>query len=165
MSRIIQVDLKSEQFTYSIDDEALQQAQLMDGKLMLITNVQDLSPADLVRRYKSLADIERGFRVLKSEIEIGPVYHRLPERIKAHASICFIALILYRVMRQRLHAADATTSPEKALAQLRRIQHHRITLNGTQPNAGLSTTSTEQAQILTALNLSKPRLPEQLTLL
>lgn len=165
LSRIIQVDLKSEQFTYSMDDRALQQAQLMDGKLMLITNVQDLSPADLVRRYKSLADIERGFRVLKSEIEIGPVYHRLPERIKAHASICFIALILYRVMRQRLHAADAKTSPEKALAQLRRIQHHRITLNGSQPNAGLSTTSTEQDYVLAALNLTKPRLPEQLSLL
>lgn len=165
LTRIIQVDLKSEQFTYRIDDQALQQAQLMDGKLMLITNTQDLSPTDLVRRYKSLADIERGFRVLKSEIEIGPVYHRLPDRIKAHASICFIALILYRVMRQRLHAADVKTSPEKALAQLRRIQHHRITLNGTQPNTGLSTNSTEQTQILTALNLTKPRLPEQLTLL
>ena len=31
------------------------------------------------KRYKSLADIERGFRVLKSELEIGPMYHRLPE--------------------------------------------------------------------------------------
>ena len=165
LTRIIQVDLKSEQFTYSIDDQALQQAQLMDGKLMLITNTQDLSPTDLVRRYKSLADIERGFRVLKSEIEIGPVYHRLPDRIKAHASICFIALILYRVMRQRLHAADTKTSPEKALAQLRRIQHHRITLNGSQPSAGLSATSSEQTQVLVALNLTKPRLPEQLTLL
>lgn len=165
LTRIIQVDLKSEQFTYSLDDQALQQAQLMDGKLMLITNTQDLSPTDLVRRYKSLADIERGFRVLKSEIEIGPVYHRLPDRIKAHASICFIALILYRVMRQRLHAADTKTSPEKALAQLRRIQHHRITLNGSQPSAGLSATSSEQTQVLVALNLTKPRLPEQLTLL
>lgn len=165
LTRIIQVDLKCEQFTYRIDEQALKQAQLMDGKLLLITNANDLSPADVVERYKSLADIERGFRVLKSEIEIGPVYHRRPDRIKAHASICFIALILYRVMRHRLQAADAKTSPEKALAQLRRIQHHRVTLNGSQPSAGLSTTSTEQAQILAALNLEKPRLPEQLTLL
>jgi transposase len=37
-----------------------------------------------------LADIERGFRVLKNELEIGPVYHRLPKRIRAHAAICFI---------------------------------------------------------------------------
>ncbi len=112
-----------------------------------------------------MLDIERGFRVLKSEIEIAPVYHRLPDRIRAHASICFIALILYRAMRQRLHVADAQTSPEKALAQPRRSQHHRTTLNGTQPNAGLSTTSKEQTQVLAALNLAKSRLPEQPTLL
>ncbi len=48
---------------------------------------------EVVQRYKSLADIERGFRVLKSDIEIGPVYHRLPQRIRAHALICFMALI------------------------------------------------------------------------
>mgnify|MGYP001394955697 CR=1 FL=1 len=58
------------------------QAELMDGKLLLVTNTRDLSPIDLVRRYKSLADIECGFRVLKSEIEIGPVHHRLPDRIR-----------------------------------------------------------------------------------
>ena len=61
----------------------------------------------MIQRYKSLADIERGFKVLKSEIEIGPVYRRLPERVRAHASICFMALILHRVMRSRLKAADA----------------------------------------------------------
>ena len=70
----------------------------MDGKLLLVTNIPDLSPVEVLARYKSLADIERGFRVLKSEIEIGPVYHLLPVRIRAHASICFIALTLYRVM-------------------------------------------------------------------
>jgi transposase len=165
LTRIIQVDLKSEQFTYSLNEAALQQAQLMDGKLLLLTNTKDLTTAEVVQRYKSLADIERGFRVLKSEIEIGPVHHRLPDRIRAHATICFIALILYRVMRQRLHAAQANTSPERALAQLRRIQHHRIQINQTQPVTGLSTTSKEQHAILSALNLAKPHLQEQLSLL
>lgn len=68
-------------------------------------------------------------------------------------------------MRQRLHAAKANASPEKALAQLRRIQHHRITLNGTQSSAGLSTTNQEQNDLLSALSIPKPTLPEQLTLL
>jgi transposase len=78
---------------------------MMDGTLLLVTNVADLKPAAIVERCKSLANIERSFKVLKSEIEIAPVFHRLPERIHAHASICFMALILYRVMRQRLKAA------------------------------------------------------------
>jgi transposase len=53
------------------------------------------------------------FKVLKSELEIGPVYHRLPDRIRAHASICFMALILHRVMRMRLRAANSGVTPER----------------------------------------------------
>ena len=86
-----------------------------------------------VQRYKALADIERGFRVLKSEIEIAPVYHRPLERIRAHAMLCFMALIVYRVMRQRLKLAISDLSPEKALAQLRRIQRHRVSINQAAP--------------------------------
>jgi hypothetical protein len=55
---------------------------------------------EIAARYKALADIERGFPVLKSEIEIAPVFHRLPNRIRAHALICFLALLLYRVLHQ-----------------------------------------------------------------
>ncbi len=165
LARIVRVDLKSELFTYTIDERALAHARLMDGKLLLVTNTADLAPEDVVKRYKSLADIERGFRVLKSEIEIGPIHHRLPERIRAHATICFIALILYRVMRSRLRAGNTKLSPERALSKLRRIQHHRITLNETQPVAGLSSISQEQADILAALTIKKPSLNTQLTLL
>lgn len=165
LARIIRVDLKSELFTYTIDERALTHARLMDGKLLLVTNTSDLAPDKVVKRYKSLADIERGFRVLKSEIEIGPIYHRLPERIRAHAAICFMALILYRIMRTRLHASQTALSPERALAKLRRIQHHRVTLNGTQPVTGISSINKEQADILAALTIKKPTLDTQLTLL
>ncbi len=165
LTRIIRVDLKSALFTYDIDEAALTHARMMDGKLLLVTNTTDLTPDDVVKRYKSLADIERGFRVLKSEIEIGPIYHRLPDRIRAHAAICFMALILYRVMRSRLHAGDTSLSPERALSTLRRIQHHRVTLNGAQPATGISSISKEQTDILSALTIKKPTLNTQLTLL
>ncbi len=165
LARIVRVDLKSELFSYSIDDRALAHARLMDGKLLLVTNATDLTPAEVISRYKSLADIERGFRVLKSEIEIGPIVHRLPDRIRAHATICFIALILHRVIRARLRATDSAYSPERALAKLRRIQHHRVTINASQPVTGLSSITQEQAAILAALAVKKPTLNTQLTLL
>jgi transposase len=165
LARIIRVDLKSDLFTYTIDERALTHARLMDGKLLLVTNTSDLAPNEVVKRYKSLADIERGFRVLKSEIEIGPIYHRLPERIRAHAAICFMALILYRIMRTRLHASETALSPERALAKLRRIQHHRVTLNGAQSVTGISSINKEQTDILAALTIKKPTLDTQLTLL
>ncbi len=63
--------------------------------------------------------MERGFKVLKSKIEIAPVFHPLPKRIKAHASLCFMAMIVYRLMRQRLKLAKSVLSREAALGKLR----------------------------------------------
>ena len=56
--------------------------------------------------------------LLEREIEIAPMFHRLPDRIRAHVQICFIALVLHCVMRMRLKAAGSKTSPERALAYL-----------------------------------------------
>lgn len=165
LARIVKVDLKSDLFAYDIDTVALKRAELMDGKLMLVTNVADLDAPQIVLRYKALADIERGFRVLKSEIEIAPVFHRLPERIKAHASLCFMALIIYRAMRLRLKQANSDLSPEAALAKLRRIQRHTVSINASKPIAGLSTITPEQAGVLAALNVPKPVADPQMQLL
>lgn len=156
LGRILRVDLGSPLFTYSIDQDALALARMMDGKLLLVTNVSDLSPNDIVARYKALADIERGFRVLKSEIDIVPVFHRLPDRIRAHALICFLALILYRVIRMRLKAKHSPHSPERALEISRRIQLHQVTLHQRQRAAGLSTLTPEQEDLFTDLALPKP---------
>src|SRR5512139_2207965 len=105
---------RTSRFSWSVDETALARAELFDGKLALITNAPDLTRAETVSRYKALADIERGFRVLKSDIEIAPVHHRLPDRIRAHALICFLALVLYRVMRMRLKAKGHAASPRTA---------------------------------------------------
>ena len=165
LAKIVKVDLKGELFSYSIDEVAKAQAVLMDGKLLLVTNVPDLTPEQVVQRYKSLADIERGFRVLKSEIEIAPVYHRLPERIRAHAMLCFMALIVYRVMRQRLKLAKSELTPEKALAQLRRIQNHRVSINAAAPLCGISVINDQQASVYASLNVKKPTQDAQMSLL
>ena len=165
LANIIRVDLKSELFTYAIDEQAQRRAEAMDGKLLLVTNVADLTAHEIVARYKSLADIERGFHVLKSEIEIAPVFHRLPERIRAHASICFMALVLHRVMRQRLKLAGSALSPDAALQQLRRIQRHQVRIDNAAPIAGISTIHADQANTLAELHIKKPSLDAQMPLL
>ncbi len=165
LTRIVKVDLQAELFTWDIDQTALARAQAMDGKLLLVTNVADLTPGEVVRRYKALADIERGFRVLKSEIEIAPVFHHLPDRIKAHASICMLALILYRVIRQRLKMSGSDLSPEAALADLRRIQHHSVSINNAAPIEGITTIVQRQTNVLAALKIKKPSHDTQLSLL
>jgi transposase len=156
LASIIKVDLTADVFSYSIDQRALKRAQLLDGKLILVSNVPDLDRITLVKRYKALADIERGFRVLKSEIEIAPVFHRLPNRIHAHAMICFLALILYRVLRLRLKDRGSPYSPERALEIARRIQHHQVTLHHRQSASGITTLSPEQQELFDTIGLPTP---------
>ena len=165
LGNIIKVNLKDELFSYAIDEGALKLAEMMDGKLLVVTNVKDIEPTKIIERYKSLADIERGFKVLKSELEIGPVYHRLPERIRAHASICFMALILHRVMRMRLRAGDTGVTPERALQTLKRIQHHRVSINGAEPLSGVSSITEEDSKVFKALKVKLPSQTQQMSLL
>ncbi|MFT6754433.1 MAG: hypothetical protein ACJA2O_004640, partial [Candidatus Azotimanducaceae bacterium] len=80
------------------------------------------------------------------------------------ASICFMALIMYRVMRQRLKDADSGWSPDSALSQLKRIQHHRIEVNE-KPLTGISTLTQDQKAILMSLQVNKPTENGQLSLL
>jgi len=155
MTRFLKADLYADDFSWSVDDDAIAAAELFDGKLALITNAPDLSPADAVARYKGLADIERGFRVLKSDIEIAPVHHRLPDRIRAHAMICFLALVLYRVMRMRLKAKGHSASPRTALDLLERIQRHTSNI-GERTLNGLSTITPEQLELFDTLDIPKP---------
>jgi hypothetical protein len=155
MTRFLKADLHADRFNWSVDEAAIAEAQLFDGKLALLTNAPDLTTADAVTRYKSLADIERGFRVLKSDIEIAPVHHRLPDRIRAHALICFLALVLYRVMRMRLRARGHRASPRAALDLFTRIQKHTAHI-GNRTFNGTSKTTQEQLDLFDALSLPKP---------
>ena len=86
----------------------------------------------------------------------GPVYHRLPRRIRAHALICFIALVLYRVMRMRLKAAKRSESPTTLLEQLKRI--HQQTVVTAEGNAicGLTEITAQQKSLFAALELALP---------
>jgi len=155
LTRFIQADYQAERFSYSMDEDAIARAERFDGKLVLLTSIEDFSASEIVTRYKNLADIERGFRVLKSDLEIAPVYHRLPDRIRAHALICFLALVLYRVMRMRLKAHGSSASPKTALELLRRIQQHRATI-GEHSYTGISKTTQEQLDLFAALDLPRP---------
>jgi len=78
--------------------------------------------------------------------------------------ICFMALILYRVMRTRLRASDTDLSPERALSLLRCIQHQRAKLPDEKVIEEVSSMTTEQTDILSAAGASKQDKNRQLTL-
>ena len=161
MAHVIKVDLKADLFSYTIDEDKKRYLELLDGKLLLVTNTT-APAAEVVQRYKSLADIEQGFKVLKSDIEIGPVYHRLPQRIRSHALVCFMALILYRVMRMRLSAAKRSESPTTLLEQLKRIHQQTVQTTDGKTLTGLTEMTPAQKSLFAALELALPT-PENLT--
>ncbi len=154
MSQIVQADLGAEQFRYDIDEHAWAAAERLDGKLLLVTSLDDLDAESVVAGYRSLADIERGFRALKSTLDIAPVHHRLPDRIRAHALICFLALVLYRVLRLRLASHDTGYSVERALEALETVQHHCVEING-QAHTGISLTN-HQRELFQAMEVKPP---------
>ncbi len=155
LTRFVQADYHADRFSYAVNETAIEEAERFDGKLVVLTNVLDFSAEHIIERYKSLADIERGFRVLKNDIDIAPVFHRLPDRIRAHALICFLALVLYRVMRMRLKASGSTHSPKTTLELLRRLQKHRVQL-GEQRLTGIGKTSSQQLELFEALGINQP---------
>jgi hypothetical protein len=156
LDAVIKVDLTGDAFTFDTDECALHRARLHDGKLLLVTNVPDLAPAEVVERYKSLADIERGFKVLKSDIEIAPVFHQLPERIKAHALICILALVLHRVLRMQLKDAKSPHSPQRVLEIVKRIQLHQVILPNQERAIGVGDPYPIQREIFETLGLEVP---------
>lgn len=158
LAGIVKADLGAETFRYDVDEAAWAAAERLDGKLLLVTSLDRYEASAIVDRYRALADIERGFRVLKSDIQIAPVYHRLPERIRAHALICFLALVMHRVLRQRLKAAGSDYSPTKALQSLRRIQRHKVQIAG-QNYEGLTKPTSEQLALFDQLGVTVPQQP------
>jgi hypothetical protein len=155
LAHVIRVDLRGELFSFDIDEQRLKYLECLDDKLLLVTNTGE--PAnEVVQRYKSLADIERGFRALKSDIEIGPVFHRLPKRIRAHPLVCFLALILHRVMRMRLKAAGRSESPMRLLEQLSRIHLQTVQAPDGQRLSGLTEQNPQQRELFAAIGANLP---------
>ncbi len=70
----------------------------LDGKYLLRCSDPHLSATDIALGYKQLLEVERGWRDMKQILDLRPVYHRLEERIRAHVMLCWLALLLIRII-------------------------------------------------------------------
>lgn len=85
-----------------ISDKKVDQDKEFDGVFVLTSNAM-MSAPEIVDSYRSLWQIEQGFKQLKSELKLGPIYHYTDKRIRSHVFICFLALILRRLMLIKLN--------------------------------------------------------------
>src|SRR5262249_31750249 len=81
-----------------IDHAAAKRAAHLDGKWLLRTSDATLPPEDLAAAYKQLLAVEHGWRDMKSSLGLRPVYHRREDRIRSHVQLCWLALLLIRVV-------------------------------------------------------------------
>jgi len=142
---------------WSRNEKACNWEKKIDGKLILETSGVNLSPEQVVRRYKDLQEIERCFRIMKSSLDLRPVFHRVDRRIRAHAFLCVMALQIDRLMRCRLRKANISRLPSRVLETLSRQRTIKAKVEG-KAYKGLTTATVEQLELFKALDVPKPTL-------
>jgi hypothetical protein len=81
-----------------IDHTTIGREEHLDGKWLLRTSDLTLTPDDLAAAYKQLIAVERGWRDMKGALGLRPVFHHREDRIRAHVQLCWLALLLIRVI-------------------------------------------------------------------
>jgi len=103
-----------------IDAAKQRAAEQLDGKFVVHSNDDSLTPADLALGYKQLQRVEEAWRTLKSGLRVRPVYHWAVHRIHAHVALSVLALLLERVIEQA--CGDTWRNIRADLAQIKLAQ-------------------------------------------
>ena len=91
----------AEENHYYINNEVITEEAKYDGLYAVCTNLED-DPEEIIKINKQRWEIEESFRIMKSEFKTRPVYLSNEDRIKAHFTTCFLALVIYRYLEKKL---------------------------------------------------------------
>lgn len=133
-----------------LNKERIRQEERLDGKYLIGTSDDTLTPEDVALGYKQLAEIEADFRSLKQTLELRPVYHRLEDRIRAHVLLCWLALLLIRVTETRTEETWPT------IRDTMQRMHLGIFAGANGTVRRRTETRPKQAAILRALEIKEP---------
>ena len=150
-------------FTFQLDKDKLQKAELRDGHYLLRSNLAGEDPAVLWELYLQLTQIEAAFKTLKSELGLRPIYHQLENRVEAHILVAFLAYALSVTLKQKLQALAPGLTPRAVLEKLATIQMLDVCLPTTDGRWLIMPRYTQpepdQALMLHQLNLPLPSQP------
>ena len=104
----------------SLDKEKVEQDARWDGLKGYITNT-NLQKNEIIANYHHLWQIERAFRISKTDLRVRPIYHRLQRRIEAHICLNFVAYKVYKELERRLKNQKSDLSAEKVIDILQSI--------------------------------------------
>ena len=135
---------------FRIDKAAIAAEAKLDGKWLLRTSDDSLTPTDLALAYKQLLEVERGWRDLKGSLGLRPVFHHREDRIRAHVQLCWLGLLLVRVIENG--TGDTWRNVRHELDRM-----HLVTMETAEGRvAQRSNTTAGQAEILKALHIAEP---------
>lgn len=133
-----------------IDHTTIKAEAHLDGKWLLRTSDVTLTPEDLAAAYKQLLQVERGWRDFKGALGLRPVFHYREDRIRGHVQLCWLALLLIRVVENA--TGDTWRNTRHELDRM-----HLVTLaTGDGQVAQRSATTPGHKTILAALELPEP---------
>jgi len=105
MAKHFVITIEEESFTYERNLASIAEESALDGIYVLRTSVakEVLDTNETVGAYKSLSQVERAFRSLKSiDLKVRPIHHHLAERVKTHVFLCMLAYYVEWHMRKAL---------------------------------------------------------------
>ena len=102
------------QVAISIDYQKFKDDAIWDGLKGYLTNAK-LTKEEIIENYGHLWQIEKAFRISKTDLKIRPIYHRLQRRIETHISMSFMAYKVYKELERQLKDKRSDLSPEKAI--------------------------------------------------
>jgi len=118
----------------TIDEGKIEADKKWDGLKGYLTNTR-LSPKVVIENYNNLWQIEKAFRISKTDLKVRPIYHRLKNRIEAHICIAFAAYLIYKELERLLYknkvvSADRRDelSVNRAIELTRNMYEMRYTL-------------------------------------
>lgn len=152
--------LKIQGAAVTIDQERVSREARFDGKYVLKTNTA-LVLSEVAQSYKSLWQVERAFRELKSGLELRPVYHWKEARVQGHIMVCFLALVLETALCRRLKEAGSTFSYLDLVDDLQELRAVEVELDGQKFLARTEMVG-DTFEVFKALKLRPPKLIQQM---
>ena len=101
----------------SLNEAKIQHEEQYDGYYSIVTSEKHLSDTEIRNIYKGLWEIEESFKIIKSEFKARPIHVSTDEHVDAHFLICFVALVIMRVLEQMLEKKHTVKQIRNSLIQ------------------------------------------------
>lgn len=130
-AKYLDIDEKCD-IKYRLNPSKISNDEKLDGIKGFITNDFTLKPNEVIEHYQNQYDVEKAFRISKTDLKIRPIYHRLETRIKAHILISFVSYAIYKEFERKIKQSNIEIKFKLAFDHIKTMYGYK-TLYGVEP--------------------------------